>query len=245
MWMFESGRISMKFIQYYSGSAGNLYVVVANNGRRLIIDPGVTWKKLQRALAYDLSNIDGALCSHEHNDHSKAARDVLRAGIGVYASRGTLEAVGISDHRKAHSFDDCNRLIVKGFDVMCFEAHHDAAEPLLYVIRSGDECLLFATDTSHIKQRFNIPFSIIAIECSYDIGILQGRVESRDINQTLAERLLTSHQEKQTAMKYLVNYCDLSRCREIHLLHLSNDNIDKEQAKKDFESKFFIETKVI
>ncbi|MCK5127221.1 MAG: hypothetical protein KAR42_13285, partial [candidate division Zixibacteria bacterium] len=105
--------------------------------------------------------------------------------------------------------------------------------------------MLFATDTAFIRQRFNTPFSIIAIECSYDKDVLQNRVESGDINETLAKRLLTSHMEKQVALKYLTDYCDLSKCREIHLLHLSRENIDKDKAKKDFERKLFIETKMI
>ena len=34
----------------------------------------------------------------------------------------------------------------------------------------------------------------------------------------------------------------LGRCREIHLLHMGN--IDKERAKAEFESKFFVEVKI-
>jgi len=56
----------MIFKQHYSSSGGNLYEVVANNGKRLILDPGVTWAKLQKALNYNLRGVLGALISHEH-----------------------------------------------------------------------------------------------------------------------------------------------------------------------------------
>jgi hypothetical protein len=61
----------------------------------------------------------------------------------------------------------------------------------------------------------------------------------------LAKRLLTSHMEKQNAMNYLQEFCDLSKCRQIHLLHCSGDNMDKEKVRIEFEKKFFIETKVV
>ncbi len=56
----------MIFRQHYSGSSGNLYEIVANSGARLLIEAGVTWKKLQKALDYNLSNIEACLISHGH-----------------------------------------------------------------------------------------------------------------------------------------------------------------------------------
>lgn len=56
----------MKLITHASSSKGNLYEVTANNGERLLIDPGLQWKQIQKALDYDLSNIVGACITHEH-----------------------------------------------------------------------------------------------------------------------------------------------------------------------------------
>jgi len=241
----------MTFEQLYSGSSGNLYVVTTDNGKRLVIECGVTWLKLQKALNYDLSNIIGCLCSHEHADHSKAIGHLMRAGIDVFASAGTFEALGIKEamsyHRRVKVIHDKTiiRFIGASLKVRAFATNHDAAEPLGFVVKDGSEYLLFATDTSYITQQFKVPFSIVAIECSYDKNILQKRVDTGDTHETVAKRLLTSHLEKQEAMRYLDEFCDLSKCREIHLLHMSGDNIDKAQAKKDFEKRFFIETRMV
>lgn len=62
----RKGIVGMNFIQHSSGSKGNFYEVIANNGSRLIIDPGITWIKLQKALKYNLKSISGCLISHEH-----------------------------------------------------------------------------------------------------------------------------------------------------------------------------------
>jgi len=244
----------MTFVQHYSGSGGNLYEVTANSGKRLLIECGVTWSKLQKALNYNVNGIVGCLVTHEHQDHSKAIKEIMRAGIDVYASKGTADALSITG-RKVNVVSDKTLIRLKDFDVLCFGINHDAAEPLGFVIRADNEFLFFATDTSHIKQRFKYPFTLIAIECGYDRDVLEHRLYTDEdqlkeegltkVNETLAKRLLTSHMEKQEAMRYLQQFVDLSKCREIHLLHMSGDNIDKAQAKKEFEERFFIETRIV
>lgn len=233
----------MKFKQHYSSSRGNLYTVTATNGRRLLLECGVRWPMILEALNYDLDNIDACLLTHEHQDHSKAVKEVMRAGIDIYASEGTFGALGIERARRAKQIDAYAGMTNKHFDNYAFPIIHDATEPFGYIVRevSTNEYLFFCPDSGYVKQRFAIPFTIIAIECSYDIDILQKRVDTGDINETLAKRLLESHAEKQTTMNYISEYCDTSKLREIHLLHTSGDNLDKPATKKEFEQRFFVE----
>lgn len=235
----------MKFEQLYSSSRGNLYVVTASNGERLLIECGVTWPKLLSALNHDLSGIVGCLVSHEHKDHSKAVEDVMQAGIDVYSSEYTFEALGVRDNRRAKVLPVGRYAEIAGFEVLRFSISHDAQEPIGFTIAYGDECMLFATDTSHIRYTFRSPFNIIAIECSYDKEILTKRVAENDINEVLAKRLLTSHMEKSEAMRYIADFCNISKCHEIHLLHLSGDNLNKRQTRKEFEDRFLIDTVIV
>lgn len=237
----------MKFKQFYSSSKGSLYTLTSDNGSRLLIDPGVTWKKLQTALNYDLSNIVGALCSHGgHRDHSMAIRGVTEAGIDVYANEHTFQHHDLVGHRRAKVVADKSFVRLEAFHIRCFELHHDVPT-LGFVIKetATNEYLLFAIDSSHITQRFKVPFHIIALECSFDKDILTERVETNDINETLAKRLLSSHMEKSNTLRYLTEFCDLSKCREIHLLHMSADNIDREKTRKEFEEKLFIDVVIV
>lgn len=232
----------MKFIQHYSSSTGNLFEVIANNGRRLIIDPGVTWKKLLPALNHKLTGIEACFCSHSHQDHCKSLKDMRKAGIPVYASLGTLTAVGMTG-RHIHPLVD--KMLVRqmdSFGVYCFNTIHDAPEPMGFVVRENEtgEFLLFATDTQTIKQRFLHKFSIIAIECSYNGEYLAKKVREEKINESLAKRLLTSHMEETETLRYLRDFCILAKCREVHLLHLSADNINKNRIVKQFEDELFI-----
>lgn len=233
----------MRFTKYYSSSRGNLYTV-AINGKRILLECGVTWKRLTKALDYKMSDIAFCLLTHDHKDHSKVVEEVMKAGIDVYASAGTLGALGVENNRRAKLVEDKAHIQLDGIGIIAIALNHDALEPLGFVIweQETSEYLLFVPDTSHITQRFNLSFSIIAIECSYDKDILQQRVDNKEINETLAKRLLTSHMEKRVAIKYIAEFCDLSRCREIHLLHMSGDNINRLRTKKEFEERFFIET---
>ena len=237
----------MYFIEHYSSSKGNFYEIVANNHKRILLDPGVTWQMAEKALNYDLSNIVGCMVTHSHSDHCRCVRDVQKAGIKIYGSTGTLNVLDLEPNHKVY----CINSKKKGwfslwpdntFRIMPCIANHDAKDPLFFVINCDNEYLLFAPDTAFIRQRFNLQFSIIAIECSFDIKVLQARVRANDINESLAKRFLSAHMEKSVAMKYISKYCDLSKCREIHLLHMSGDNIDAEQVQKEFEQKFFITT---
>ena len=236
----------MRFKAHYSSSTGNLYEVIAANNKRLLIDPGVTWKKLQKALSYDLSNIVGCLVTHEHKDHSKAVEDVLTAQIDVYSSFGTFVELFV-EHRNAHVIRGKQPFtIADTFDVFPFDVFHDAVEPLGFVIkdRVSNEYMLFVTDTSVIKQRFGIAFSIIAICCSYDGAVLREREASGDCNRDLAKRLLTSHMERRVTEAYIKECCCLDKCTEIHLLHMSGNNIDKEKTRAEFEKEFMTTTYV-
>lgn len=60
------------------------------------MEAGFPYKALQRALNFRMSEISGCLITHEHLDHSKAAKDVMKAGINVYTSQGTADARGLS-----------------------------------------------------------------------------------------------------------------------------------------------------
>jgi len=232
----------MKFQSYYSSSTANFYTVTAANGQRILVECGCTWKKLQKALGCDLSNIVGCLLTHEHKDHSKAIEDVLQAGIDVYASAGTFEALSVV-HRKAHAIDVLKGIkIADTFRIFPFEVNHDAAQTFGFIVQADGESLLFVTDTSHIKQKFGLAFSIITVCCGYDGAVLRDRVERGSINEEFAKRLLDSHMEKEVTKSYIRDCCCTDKCTEIWLLHMSGNNIDQKKTREEFEAEFFIKT---
>lgn len=235
----------MRFLAHFSSSQGNLYEVVASNEKRLIIDPGVTWAKLQKALKYDLSSIEGVCCGHFHADHSKSAEKVLEAGIDLYASKETLDALDLCGCRHSHAIEDKRRFSIgQTFECFPFSLQHDVEGALGFVIhdKSSDENLLYINDTRSVKQRFGIAFNILTICCSYDVVVLREREAAGTIDPSLAKRLLSSHMEKETTKAYLGESCCLDKCTEIWLLHCSRDNLDAEKVRREIESDFFVKT---
>ena len=234
----------MKFEQIASGSDGNFYIITLHSGYRLLIECGIFFSRIQKALNYDLSRIHGCLLTHGHLDHSLSTMKMMAAGIDLYGSEGTGAALHALRHRRWHTAE-AGRVIRFGSDtaVLPFDVEHDAPEPLGYIIRDDGEHLLFFTDTAVVRQRFPIAFNLIAAECSYQKDRLAEQVESGAINETHARRLIQSHMEADTLLYYLENKCDLSKCRELHLLHMGETTRDNAPA--IFGERLFLNIKTL
>ena len=233
----------MEFKSLYSGSHGNLYTVTAACGSQLMLECGVPWAKALDAFDYKISAFVGCLLTHSHMDHAKSYKEVLKAGIPIWSSPGTGQKLGIEFHRNFNAIWATQRLVKIGpFQVIAFNSHHDDEQPFYYIIRADGEQLLFVTDTSHISERFNFNFDLIAIECNWDKKIVGELVDRQVLNESLAIRILRNHMEKSVCIDYLSNYCKMSRTREIILLHGSGTNLDKEPTREEIENLFFIPT---
>jgi phosphoribosyl 1,2-cyclic phosphodiesterase len=196
-----------------------------------LLECGIHIKRIQQALNFHLTDIDGCLISHEHGDHSKAASDVLKAGIDIYTSAGTANALGVSGHHMK-IIQQKEQVKIGTFTVLPFNTEHDAAEPLGFLIvdQSGEK-LLFATDTYYIKYKFQ-RLTHIMIECNYSVDILNDNIESGRVPGVLKNRLLKSHFSLEHVKEFL-QANDLSTVQNIYLLHLSGNNSDANRFKKE------------
>lgn len=239
----------MKFTQLFSGSTGNAYIVESGSGGRLLIECGVTPAEHIKALKYNWRNIEACLISHSHMDHCKGVVAIVKSCIDIYASAGAIEDMWkycngfIPSSRHVHACQSGKLLKLNHFQVIPFDTIHDKPEPLGFVVRDNHtgEFMLFCTDTKCIVPKFPYPFSIIAIEASYCGETLARKEKSGEINSELAKRLLDNHMEIKETARYLREFCDLSKCHEIHLLHISGQNNDRERCRKRFEDEFLID----
>lgn len=71
-----------------TGSSGNCYVLTAPNGDQLLLECGIPWKRIAMGMKWDFSRLQGCVISHEHMDHARAAKDLLKRMIMVWASLG-------------------------------------------------------------------------------------------------------------------------------------------------------------
>lgn len=215
-----------------SSSRGNCYRVT-DGKTPLLLECGIPFKEIQRGLNFKVSEIAACMVSHEHKDHCKAVQDVLKAGVDVYASRGTIEALGATGHR-LKSIKAREHLQLGSWVALPFETQHDAAEPLglLLANQAGDK-LLYATDTYYIRYKFQ-GLTHIMVECNYSMILLRANVEAGMIEPALKNRILKSHFSLENVKEFL-KANDLSRVQEIWLLHLSDGNSDAERFKREIQ----------
>lgn len=224
----------MKLKVLGSGSSGNCYLLQNENENEiLMLECGLPWKIILKGLDFNLNNVVGCLVTHCHKDHSKAINDVLNNSIDVYSSNGTLKAMNIENYR-AKIVSSEHQFSVGEFMVMPFAAEHDAAEPLGFLIQHNDfGKLLFITDSYYCQYNFS-KLNHIMIECNYSKSILDENIKNGLIHPTLANRLLKSHFSLDHVKEFL-KANDLSQCREIVLLHLSESNSNAAQFKEEIE----------
>ena len=217
-----------------SGSKGNCYLV-SDGSTPLLLECGIPIKQIRQGLGFGLTQAAACLVSHEHQDHAKAVADVLRAGVEVYTSPGTIEALGLENHRlRAVKSKDTFR--VGTWTIRAFETQHDAQEPLGFLLhsRASNERLLYATDTYYIRYKFP-GLTHIMVECNYAADILEANVKRGSVPEVLKKRLLTSHFSLDNVKEFL-KANDLSQVREIWLLHLSDGNSDAERFKREVQT---------
>ena len=215
-----------------SGSKGNCYRIT-DGSTPLLIECGIPWKELQRGLNFKVSELAGCLISHEHQDHCKAIREVVKAGVDCYLSQGTAEALDVTGHR-IKTVKAKKQFKVGSWTVLPFDTEHDVAEPLgfLLVNRSGEK-LLYATDTYYIRYQFP-GLTHIMVECNYSRDLLDANLEAGLIPVALRDRLIQSHFSLENVKGFL-QANDLGKVHEIWLLHLSDGNSDAERFKREIQ----------
>jgi phosphoribosyl 1,2-cyclic phosphodiesterase len=206
-----------------SNSAGNCYIL-ENETEALLIECGVSFKKILHALDFKISKVRGCIVSHEHLDHCKAAGDLAFQGINIYASLGTIESFGEYHHRY-HPISKHVAFELGGFRILPFDVKHDAAEPLCFLIKH-EECglVLFLTDSYYVEYVFSDLNNVI-VEANYCEQILAEKVASGTSPQILKDRVLQSHMSIKTCKQFL-RANDLSQVNNIVLIHLSDNHSD-------------------
>lgn len=211
-----------------SGSSGNSYMV--DDGKTaLLLEAGITAKKILSGYLDVLPRVAGCLITHEHCDHSRGAAGIAAAGIDLYATDGTFHGIPEIRHPYRKNIVRAGlQFNVGSWTVLPFETEHDAAEPVGFLIYSGAarEKLLFATDTYYLKNYFP-GLSVIMIECNYSLPLLRKNVDAGLVDDALKIRLMQSHFSLEHVKEFF-KVTDLSRVRQIYLLHRSTGNGDQE-----------------
>lgn len=233
----------MEILVIASSSRGNAYRI-SDGQTSLLLECGVPVREIQKALQFQLHKIDGCLLTHEHLDHSKAAKDLMKKGVEIYSSKGTLEMLGLSQQHRANILCDRVAQMIGTFQVLPFNVQHDAAEPLGFLIESTvtGERLLFFTDTYYLKYTFD-RLSIIMGECNYSTEIIKENVNNGSIPEAHKNRVIRSHMSIETLLEF-IKANDTSQLKKIYLLHMSDGNSNEDEFKRQVQEITGVEVEV-
>lgn len=216
-----------------SSSSGNAYRI-SDGKTQLLLDAGIPLARIQIGLSFNACRLGGCFISHAHKDHSKAAESLAKLGVDIYTSAGTMDACGFKGHR-FHVLQAREEITVGSFKCLPFDVQHDVPEPLGFLFSSieKDEKLLYFTDTYYLKYRFK-GLNYIMAECNYDTETLNNSIEKGYVHQAVARRVMTSHMSLEHLIEML-KANDLSKVKQIYLMHLSSNNSDEKRFKTEIQ----------
>lgn len=227
----------MKVIALGSSSAGNCFVLTFDMGEgnqplSLMVECGFNYQTIIRKatpFGVKLNELAGCLITHSHKDHCQAAKDLAKRGIQIYATNGTLQAIGLNGTGWPLHYGKPT-IIAPGCMAVAFRVRHDAPEPAGFIIKTKKETVMFAIDSSEwIDDVTAIAPNYLFIEANYDPTLLaqeqfslQRRANLADMQRfRLNERIRHSHM---SIKKTLVTVSKLNRSKlqAVFLTHLSD-----------------------
>ena len=210
----------MIFQSLASSSSGNAYLV-SDGQTNILIECGLSHKKLQQACGFKLTSLDAVLISHEHKDHSQCVEKILSSGIPVYLSQGTARALELPEKLldMATEMVAGEQFTVGTMVIKPFSTFHDAQEPMGFVMQSTVDWDVFAFATDTVNLPYNFPgVNILALEANFQQDILD---RSERMPEKTKKRVSNTHMEIDKLCECL-RRMDLRSCRELWLLHLSS-----------------------
>ena len=206
-----------------SSSSGNCYILETEK-EALIIEAGINFMNVKKALNFQLRKVVGCLISHRHNDHAKYIKNVVDSGIYTIALEEVLTAKDVKGSRvkaitlgKGYKFGK--------FKVVPFPANHDVPCVGFLIDHPESGRIMFLTDSCICEYSFP-GLNHVLIECNYHDKKLIENIRKGKTMEAQRNRLLNSHMELNTCKEFLSSN-DLSGVGNIVLLHLSNDNSDE------------------
>lgn len=217
----------MKILYSNTSSKGNCSVLESSGGSLLCIDCGIKYEKVNREIGYRLHECENLLLTHGHDDHSIHLNDFKKRGMIAFcgnetAAKSKLSGIYVGLYHKKQYEDESD-----GFRWISLSMVHTNSQDgsdcecfgfLIQDKGSGERCL-WATDTMMIPYQFP-PLDFYCIEANYwsqddyleDLEFIEKSVEMRRVR---------SHMSVETCASFLAKQ-DLSKCKEVRLLHLSN-----------------------
>ena len=192
----------MKLTVLGSSSSGNCYLL-ENDKECLILDVGIPFMEVKKALDFNVSKIVGVIVSHSHHDHDKYINQYESAGIPVFKPYLGMKSIALKNNSE--------------FKIKAFDLIHDV-QCFGFLIQHTDiGKLVYITDTECCKYRFK-GLNHILVEANYSKELVE-----RD--SAKYEHQITGHMDIATTCRFL-EANNNQMLLNVILCHLSGDCAD-------------------
>ena len=213
----------MRFALLCSGSKGNSFYV-EHEGTRVLIDCGGTKKYLFSALEklkVGADQLNGLVVTHDHSDHVSQIR--FFQNIPVY-SPVTLPDLDVFEVRPMQKFTIGSLIFTP------VPLSHDAYHTTGYVIETGQEKLVYITDTGYLPSRYQPLLKgadYYVLECNHDVGMLMRTSRPQYLKQRICSD--EGHLNNEDCAEALAHFIDLNT-KLVVLAHISQQANTRELA---------------
>ena len=172
------GIMSLGICSLASGSTGNCYLIKSDEAV-IILDVGISVKRIKENLELKgiyLKEVDAILVTHEHIDHVKSLKSLIKKTphAKVYLSHGTCEGIrekyddiatefmllnNTSDEKRVIEVRPGESFEVNDVRVNPFRVSHDTIEPVAFTFKVDEprgekdfKCISVVTDTGVITD---------------------------------------------------------------------------------------------
>ena len=211
-----------------SGSGGNA-TLVQSKETTLLIDAGLSAKQIKlrmEELDVSVGDLDAVLLTHEHSDHTKGTRVLLKGlETPVYANALTKECLQHKmDGVKWKVFQNNSPFEINEIEVKAFPVPHDAQEPVGYVLHNTEVKLGVLTDVGYITNVIRESLrgaDALFLEANYDQELLDSDMKRPwSIKQRIASR--HGHLSNEQAAE-LLGEIACEKLKHVIVGHLSSD----------------------
>lgn len=194
----------MKLVTVGTGSSGNCHLLQRDNNKFVALDCGCKWKDVLVGCNFRPIDIEFALVTHSHRDHSRYVGDFEKSGIDVLS-------VNDVEPRKVYQKGEVK--------FVAFEVPHDV-DCYGYLIRVDGRTIVYMTDFGYCRYTFK----------SWNVStwlIASNHIENPDSDSEKYAHVVMGHSSLATVKDILaINKCDAMK--NVILCHISDD-ADKKQ----------------
>ncbi len=227
-----------KFYPMFSGSDGNS-TYIGNSEGGVLVDAGVSFKRIKHALqdgGISLSDIKAVLITHEHSDHIKGLKILLKnISVPVIASRDTIYALefagAINFDTPRIYIDELGEHTIGTFKFKRFPTSHDCKGSSCFRVSLDAETdVAVCTDLGIMTEEIKTAFAgcrLVMLESNHDPVMLRMGPYPAELKVRIASD--HGHLSNGVCAETLAHFYTQGTTRFV-LAHLSEANNDPEKA---------------